>query len=116
MVGFDRYDQLWVNVGSDNMLSVSRVGEGNTAQVAISLPIRLRIEKSGVQFSFLYKPDNGTPQPWTTLETRNVSNPVKYIGLRSALLMVTILLAFLGKLLPLWNGLSRDFDPGYNQG
>jgi RHS repeat-associated protein len=94
MVGFDRYDQLWFNVGSDDILYISRVGEESTSQVAISLPIRLRIEKSGIQFSFLYKPDSGDPvadalQPWTTLETRNVDRPVTYVGLEVRSLDVT---------------------------
>jgi hypothetical protein len=69
------------------VLSVSRGGQGSTAQVAINLPLHLRIEKSGFQYTFRYKSDSGDPlvdaaQPWTTLETRTVEDTeVSYVGI-----------------------------------
>lgn len=55
MAGFDRYDQQWLSIGSDNQLKVQRVGTDETVIVSgISLPLYLRIEKSGSQYTFKY--------------------------------------------------------------
>ena len=80
LVGFDRYDQLWLNASSDGLLRITRVGEGDYAFADASLPLTLRIEKSGSQYTFRYKEDS--EDPWTTLGAYNTSATVSYVGLQ----------------------------------
>jgi len=80
-VGFDRYDQQWLSIGSDDTLRVTRVNEYDTAvEYEISLPLYLRIEKSGTQYTFRYKEE--LEDPWTTLDTQSIGTEVSYIGLQ----------------------------------
>jgi hypothetical protein len=80
MAGFDRYDQQWLSIGSDNSLRVTRVGVGDSATAeGISPPIYLRIEKFGDEYTFKYKQNAGGP--WTTLDVQTIENPVMYVGL-----------------------------------
>jgi hypothetical protein len=78
VVGFDRYDQLWLSVTSNQRLRVTRVGEGDSASTDISLPVSLRIEKRGPNFEFKYMENDATD--WSNLDTRSVEQPVAYIG------------------------------------
>ena len=82
MAGFDQYDQQWLSIDSDNILTVTRVGESESAiEYEISLPIYLRIEKSGTQYTFKYK--QNVQDPWTTLDIQTISTTVSYVGLQT---------------------------------
>ncbi len=81
MAGFGQYDQQWITIRSDNVLRVLRVGENETAYAEdISLPLYMRIEKVGTQYTFKYR--SSTEEPWTVFDTQTVENPVKYVGLQ----------------------------------
>ena len=81
MAGFDRYDQQWLSIDSDNTLHVTHIGEDDTAFVDdISLPIYLRMERMGNNYTFKYKED--LSDPWITLDVQSISLPVAYVGLQ----------------------------------
>ena len=81
MAGFDRYDQQWLSIGSDGTVRVTRVGNGDTALASgLSLPLYLRIEKVGEQYTFKYKENDA--DPWTTLDTQTIAIAVEYVGLQ----------------------------------
>jgi hypothetical protein len=79
IVGFDRFDQLWLSSTYDERLQVIRVGVGEIASVDISLPLCLRIEKTGSEYEFKYKTDPEDPE-WSLLDVEAVSTPVAYVG------------------------------------
>ncbi|HUI87278.1 MAG TPA: DUF6531 domain-containing protein [Anaerolineales bacterium] len=81
MAGFDRYDQQWLSIGSDDTLRVTRVGNDDTAVAeGVSLPVYLRIEKFGTQYTFKYK-RNANDQ-WSTLGVQSIDTPVSTVGLQ----------------------------------
>jgi hypothetical protein len=81
VAGFDRYDQQWLSIDSDNTLHVTHVSGDDTAFVdSISLPIYLRMERTGVNYTFKYK--ENVSDPWTTLDVQIVNDPVAYVGLQ----------------------------------
>ena len=90
MVGYDRYNQLWLDVGSDGSLNIYQTGvQGAIATVSGNpLPLYLRIQKVGAQYTFYYKQDTGDPDAdsqaaWITLGTYNLGLPVQYVGLEA---------------------------------
>ncbi|MFZ5912434.1 MAG: choice-of-anchor Q domain-containing protein [Chloroflexota bacterium] len=81
LAGFDRYDQQWLSIASDDTLRVTRVGGDDTAFVAeISLPLYLRIEKTGNEYTFKYKEPDG--EQWQVLGSQSIETPVKNVGLQ----------------------------------
>lgn len=81
LAGFDRYDQQWLSIDSDGILRVTRVGGDDTAFVAgISLPLYLRIEKTGNEYTFKYKEFSG--EQWEVLGSQSIETPVKNVGLQ----------------------------------
>jgi RHS repeat-associated protein len=79
MIGFDRYDQLWLRAGSDYTLRVTRVGEGDSAYAEVGLPLFLRVEKTGNEFVFKYR--ENAEDPWTTLGNYTTGLAVTEVGL-----------------------------------
>jgi CSLREA domain-containing protein len=81
MVGFGRYDQLWLSAGSDGYLHMYRPGEWGGGATAYNPadPYYLRIEKLGSSFSFKYRPD--LQSPWSLVGIYELGLPVKYVGL-----------------------------------
>ncbi len=81
MVGFGRYDQLWLSAASDGTLHMYRPGEwgGQSITYEPADPFHLKIEKTGTLYSFSYSPD---PQAgWNSVGTYDLDLPVEYIGL-----------------------------------
>ena len=82
MAGFDRYDQQWLSIDNYDTVNVLRVGGGETAVAYdISLPLYLRIQKTGTQYTFKYK--QNAQDPWTTLGTQTITTDVSYVGLQT---------------------------------
>ncbi len=81
MIGFDQYDQLWLSADANGNLGIIRSG---TEEVSYpgnhGLPLSLRIEKAGDQYTFLYKADAG--DDWTTLGVRTITTPAAYVGVQ----------------------------------
>ncbi len=82
VAGFDRYDQQWLSIDSGNELHVRRVGaENDTALVCgISLPLYLRMERTGTDYTFKYK--KFLADPWTTVDVQSINNSVAYVGVQ----------------------------------
>lgn len=82
VAGFGRYDQQWLSIDSGNELHVRRVGDENdTALVGeISLPLYLRMERTGTDYTFKYKELLG--DPWITLDVQSINDPVAYVGVQ----------------------------------
>jgi CSLREA domain-containing protein len=82
VAGFGRYDQQWLTIDGNNFMRVARVDEeGNTAAVSdISLPLYLRMERSGTNYTFKYKEE--LADPWIILDVQSMNDPVEYVGLQ----------------------------------
>ena len=83
MVSFDRYDQLWMGFTSDGSLRIERTTDGTFAQTSATLPLTLRIDKSGTQYDFWYKTlVDGQWTGWMRLGAPvDESEPVMNVGL-----------------------------------
>lgn len=83
MVSFDRYDQLWMGFTSDGSLRIERTTDGTFAQISATLPLTLRIDKSGTQYDFWYKTlVDGQWTGWMRLGAPvDESEPVMNVGL-----------------------------------
>lgn len=77
-VGFDRYDQLWMGVGQDSLLNVTRPGI-DPESVLETLPLIMRIEKQGPVYTFKYRHDPA--EAWTVMTTKNDERTPAYVGL-----------------------------------
>ena len=55
VVGFTETDRLWLGVAEDGALSVQRTGVYDAVIGTAALPVFLRIEKVGAEYTFLYK-------------------------------------------------------------
>jgi hypothetical protein len=86
MVGFSNEDQLWLRVGSDNVVRVTRAGQGDLAEISdvnTSLPLYLRIEKTGTESttSYTFRYRSSLSDPWSDLGLFEIDDPVAYVGL-----------------------------------
>ncbi len=82
MVGFNRYDQLWLRVGGDNTVRVTRAGLEDLAEIAdinTTLPLFLRIEKTETDYLFRFKAN--LTDNWSDLGPFTINDPVAYVGL-----------------------------------
>ena len=58
------------------------MGKNETAYAEdISLPLYMRIEKVGTQYTFKYR--SSTEEPWTVFDTQTVENPVSTLACNS---------------------------------
>jgi hypothetical protein len=83
MVGYDRYDQLWLRVASDNTLRVTRSSQGDVQIVSgVALPVSLRVEKTCDLYTFKYRPAGESS--WQTVGGGGyvLDQPVAYVGLQ----------------------------------
>jgi len=79
-VGFDQYDQLWFGMVDDGNLRNFSIGNLSTSfENPESLPVTLRLEKDGENYTFLYKSDGDAD--WTFLSTQSYSRIPTYVGL-----------------------------------
>ncbi len=79
-VGFGQYDQLWYGMVDDGYLKEGRVGDCcSSFEFYESLPISLRLEKHGEEYTFFYKHDADVV--WTEINTQTYSGTPTYIGL-----------------------------------
>ncbi len=86
MVGFNQDDQLWLRVGNDNTVRVTRANVGDLASVSnvnTSLPLYLRIEKTvTATTAYTFKFKSNLADPWTVVGTfSGIEEPVAYVGL-----------------------------------
>ena len=78
-VGFDQYDQLWYGMVDDGQLKIGRVGEYETFAMPQSLPLTMRLEKRGEEYTFMYKHD--PQEAWTVLAPQEFAGTPQYVGL-----------------------------------
>ncbi|MEW6400404.1 MAG: amidase domain-containing protein [Chloroflexota bacterium] len=79
-VGFDQYDQVWFGITNENYLTEDRTNQCCAAfAIPETLPITLRLEKLGENYTFLYKHD--ADPDWIELATKNYPGTPIYLGL-----------------------------------
>ncbi|GMV34765.1 MAG: hypothetical protein AMXMBFR60_25940 [Chloroflexota bacterium] len=79
-IGFDQYDQVWFGISDGDYLQELRTTDCCSASLpAQDVPIMLRVEKLGENYTFLYKHD--TDIDWTELSTRTYVGTPVYVGL-----------------------------------
>lgn len=80
VIGFDQYDQVWFGMSDNGYLQEIRTT--NCCSISLpeqDVPIKLRVEKLGENYTFLYK--NDTDVNWTELSTENYMGTPIYVGL-----------------------------------
>ena len=78
-VGFGQYDQVWFGMSQDQTISDTRPGIDSPDSRPESLPIFLRIEKRGEEYSFKYR--HNPNEAWTSMTPRNYVGTPQYVGL-----------------------------------
>lgn len=79
-VGFNQMDQLWYGMVDDGYLKEGKVGNCcSSFQFYESLPVTLRLEKHGENYTYFFKHDEDVD--WTELTTQNYPGTPTYVGL-----------------------------------
>lgn len=79
-IGFDQYDQIWFGISDGNYLQETRTTDCcSTSLPDQDLPIMLRVEKLGENYTFLYKHD--TDIDWIEHTTKTYVGTPAYVGL-----------------------------------
>jgi RHS repeat-associated protein len=79
MIGFSETDRLGVAVSGSGLLSLFRTGEVDSTIGFAALPVFLRVEKVGTEYTFLYK--QNAEDTWTSLASYTASPAVSYVGM-----------------------------------
>jgi hypothetical protein len=79
-VGFDQYDQIWYGKDDSGGLRSLCISEGDYFAIeGLDLPLTLRLEKHGEEYTFKYKYDPN--EAWTVSAPYFVSGMPEYVGM-----------------------------------
>ncbi len=78
-IGFDQYDQIWFGMDQTSQLLSTRIGVDTPDSVSQTLPIFLRVEKSGITYTFKYR--HNANEAWTVMSPKQYEGTPTYVGL-----------------------------------